>query len=133
MPKLINYREPRHDYTDDERMDQYNYGQGAPFFFNPRGLLVHRVRSVFQLEWNDPGVYFYGEPWWIVEYWCENSGRTDKHDNGLIWTPGDKLVCARCEANAVKAREKTSDQIVGRHVHIGALRPHRLCCTNEQN
>lgn len=47
--------------------------------------------------------------------------------------PGDRLLCARCEALATAHGEQTADQLAGRHVHIGKVRGVRTCCENEAN
>ena len=106
----------------DRGFQQKNYSEGQPFFLNPRGVLVHRVKSVFRLMAN-----YHRHAWWIVEYWCENSGRMDKSGEGMLSDPGNKLVCARCEERAVRMGEKTSSRLVGRHVCVGAARAVNIC------
>lgn len=121
--KLIELQKPRSDHSErDGRFRQVNYHHSAPFFDNPRGVLIHRVRALFRLQ-------FKGERhWWIVEYWCENGGRSEDIDSDLRFDPGEKLVCARCEAIAVAKGQKTSSQIAGRHVCTGVCRPVNTCC-----
>lgn len=128
MNKMVTLRTSRRDFEKDERITQTNYVQGAPFFDNPRGVLIHRVKALFRLE-----ATFRDWPWLVVEYWCENSGRTDMTDEGLVFDPGDKLICARCEANAVAHGETTSSELAGRHVCTGVCRPVNTCCRNDQN
>lgn len=67
------------------------------------------------------------EPWWIVEYWCENSCNAGDPDDGLLFDPGEKLICARCEALAVQKKQPTSSELAGRHVCIGVCRPVNVC------
>jgi hypothetical protein len=102
------------------------WAKTLPFNVNPNGWLIHRVR--------------YGESHYYrgkfshdsVTYWCggQNSGSginlTDKH-------PKDRLLCVGCERKAVAAGEHPADKLAGRHIHLGELRPHRLCCRNEEN
>lgn len=126
--KLIDCRKPRRNHDDNERFTQTNYEQAAPFFENPRGVLIHRVRALYQLE-----ATYSQRPWWIVEYWCENSGSTDAVDSGLLFDPGVKLVCARCEALATAKGEKTSSELAGRHVCVGQLRAVNVCCPKDKN
>ena len=120
---LIDCRPPRrqHDLRD-ERFTQTNYEQSAPFFINPRGVLAHRVRSLVVLT-----ATYYSHPWTIVEYWCENSGRTGCDDDGLEFDPGDRFVCKRCEELAVAHGELTSSELAGRHVCVGVCRPVNVC------
>ena len=132
MPaKLIALRGPRKPRIKPRRDPRYTetpYGYAAPFFENPRGVLIHRVRALVELRCT-----YRKEPWWIVEYWCENSGSTNEADDGLLFDPGEKLVCARCEGLAVAAGEKTSSELAGRHVCVGKVRPVNLCCSTENN
>lgn len=121
---LIALRKPRSDHaTRDCRFEQINYEKSAPFFENPAGVLIHRVKALYSLRWKDRDK----DPWWIVDYWCCNTGRSESIDDGLLFDPGKKLVCARCEALAVAAGEKTSSQIARRHVCIGECRPVNVC------
>lgn len=123
MSTLVELQRPRHDHSiRDGRFQQHNYKRSAPFFENHRGVLIHRVRALFKLT-----ASYKSDPWWIVEYWCENYGRTDFDDGGLLFDPGDKFVCARCEALAVSKRQKTSSELAGRHVCIGVCRPVNVC------
>lgn len=128
MSKLIKLHKPRRDHRDDERIQQIDYEESVPFFLNQRGVLVHRVKSLYQLTatWQE-------EPWWIVDYWCENFGRTDKNDLGMLEDPGDRLICTRCEANAIAHGLPTSSELVGRHICTGTMRPVNTCCFNEDN
>lgn len=124
---LVTLQKPRDNHAArDARFEQRNYKRSAPFFENPRGVLIHRVRSLFRLTFLPSE---HREPWHIVEYWCENSARPrdSEVDDGLLFDPGDKLVCARCEANAVAKGQKTSSELAGRHVCIGVCRPVNVC------
>ncbi len=96
-----------------------------PFSVNPRGVLVHRVKfvcshfDVFDQEMRH-----------TTHQWCGNMA----HATELVSVPPDgRLLCARCEAAAVKAGEKPSAELVGKHVCLGAIRAKRLCCLNEEN
>lgn len=130
---LVGLQSPRHDHQGrDERFRQTSYGQSAPFFENPRGVLIHRVRALYRLTFLPSE---HREPWHIVEYWCENSARPKESevDDGLLFDPGVKLICARCEALAVAKGERTSSELVGRHVCTGVCRPVNTCHPNESN
>jgi hypothetical protein len=126
--QLIKLEQARRGISaHDERYRQTDYEEASPFFENPRGVLIHRVRSLYRLEVS------WSSEWWIVEYWCENSGRTDAVDSGLVFDPGSKLICTRCEANAIAKGKKTSSELAGRHVCTGVVRAMNTCCTNESN
>jgi hypothetical protein len=123
---LVKLRSPNSDHTSGG-WEQTAYRFAAPFFENPRGVLIHRVRALYELK--PP---YDREPWSIVEYWCGNHGR-DCNDSGLLFDPGVKLICARCEAMAVAKGEKTSSQLAGRHVCTGICVPVNTCCPNQTN
>jgi hypothetical protein len=118
---LVALQRPRSQHGErDGRFKQLNYKKAAPFFANPRGVLIHRVRALYRLAFN-------GREWWIVDYWCENGGRSDDVDSDLLFDPGDKLICTRCEANAVAKGQKSSSELAGRHVCTGVCRPVNTC------
>lgn len=92
-----------------------------PFNANPRGILVHRVRS--GLSFFVDGKHSHD----AVDYWCGNM--TNGEGVSMVAVPPkDRLVCSVCEALAVAAGEPSSDKLVGRHVHIGRLKAVRECC-----
>lgn len=125
----VRLRRPRHRHDDDGGFKQVNYEESAPFFSNPRGVLIHRVRSLYRLSCD-----LQDGPWWIVDYWCENFGRGhDEIDDLLLFDPGEKLICTRCEALAVAKGEPTSSELAGRHVCTGVVRPVNTCCDSSQN
>ena len=101
--------------------------RGKPFVFNPRGLLVHRVRSF--LTFKDK---FYGS-WHVAKYYCGNSAANGRSKTMELYDvpPEHLLVCARCEAIALSQGQKSAAEIAGRHVHIGTVKAHRLCCRPE--
>jgi hypothetical protein len=128
MPsRLVALKPPKMNHqARDGRFRQVDYDHAAPFFHNPRGVLIHRVRALYRLTFHDY------PSWWIVDYWCENGGRSDDVDSDLLFDPGEKLVCARCEANAVAHRQKTSSELAGRHICIGICRPVNVCPVHAQ-
>lgn len=96
-----------------------------PFVWNPRGILLHRVRNGITFIKNGK------EEHSAVHYWCAN-GTTAECEYFAV-PPNGKLLCARCEAAAARAGEKSSSELAGHHVHTGELRAVRLCCSNESN
>ena len=96
-----------------------------PFNVNPRGMLIHRVRigATHSASWGDHD---------SVTYWCNNSAVGE----GVDLTddpPKNRLLCSHCEALAVAAGEPTAKQLTGRHIHIGVMKPVRMCCRHEEN
>lgn len=124
----VQLRDPKHRHDKDERIKQDDYDQSLPFFVGERNVLAHRVKSLYLLSpsWAN-------EPWFIVEYWCESSGRTYDIETAIFADPGDRILCARCEAAAVAHGEKAADKLCGRHVHIGGLRAIQFCCARNSN
>lgn len=118
--KLCRPRRFNRIWANDDRYELLPYREAAPFFTNPRGVLTHRVRALYRVRLD-------GREWWIVDYWCENGGRSEDVDNDLQFDPGERFVCARCEAKAVAAREKTSSELAGRHACIGVCVPVNVC------
>lgn len=121
---------PRRHAVEDERFKSVNWKMAAPFVVNPRGVLVHRVKdasTMFQ-KWDHKEQVEVRD---VCTYWCNNGCHSamEFFEN----PPDDRLLCAACEANAVKHGEKTADELAGRHVHIGVLKAHRTCCSSEVN
>lgn len=106
--------------------DWLPWKKSLPFFFNRRGLLIHRVKAVHAHFKN--GTYSHSS----VEYWCSNRGQ-EKYGQFFDQPPTDRLVCAVCEAKAVAHGKSSSSELAGRHVCIGRVKVERLCCKQIQN
>lgn len=106
-------------------VDHFDWEHSPPFFLNPRGILVHRVRHVGTMFRDGKESHHH------VRYLCGNGccfelGAVD--DAFFDDPPSDRLVCAFCEAKAARMGEPTADALAGRHVHRGILKAHRVCC-----
>lgn len=112
------------DWNDIDRHAPIDWVMGLPFLVNPRGVLVHRVRSARTYR-DRSGNRSHD----VAGYWCGNSGR----GQFTAEPPEDRLLCAYCEAKAIANGEKPADELVGRHVHIGTMRAHRQCCRENLN
>lgn len=111
--------------TDNGHTD-VAWKSSLPFNVNPRGVLIHRVKSGrthFQR-----GEYSHH----TVEYWCGGSAHTEGMDLTNC-PPVERLLCVRCEMFAVAAGLPAADAIAGYHIHLGTLKAHRECCRNDQN
>jgi len=109
--------------------------KAVPFFQNPRGVMLHRVRSVETLihKLEHPEVYSKGfrQPYNAIRYWC---GNTTLARGTAGWTefPDDQhVLCERCEQIAVKAGYPPADELAGRHVHVGRAKAFRTCCVGK--
>ena len=114
--------------TDRRRLPSPTHG--LPFAKASRGVLVHRVRSIT--------VYaIHASPHAAFHYWCNMTGSYSYDGSStspvtmMAEPEGGQLVCHRCEAMAVAAGEKPSDELVGRHVHKGRVRPQQTCCRSD--
>lgn len=101
------------------------WGKAAPFFINPRGILLHRVHSVTSYGFNRRFTHY------AVRYWCGNGTTADGEFTDD--PPESRLLCSVCEAVAVGRGQATSESIAGHHVHIGKLRAVRTCCPTDEN
>ena len=96
--------------------------KALPFFANPRGVLVHRVKHAQTILHG--GIRSHDH----VNYWCGNGcnahglrGWTDRPDR-------TQVLCEKCEQAAVDAGMPASDELAGRHVHVGRAKAVRTCC-----
>ena len=96
-----------------------NWKKALPFFFNPRGVLIHRVR------WASTILYDGTVSHHSAHYWCGNSGLRGTF---LAEPLEDQLLCQFCEARAVAARQPSADQLCGRHIHVGRAKAVQTCC-----
>lgn len=115
--------QPSKRFNGDEHV--FRWLQSPPFFLNPRGVLVHRVRHV--------QTYFRAgtETHHSVGYLCGNGCCFDLDSTDSRFyddPPQDRLVCAFCEAAAARKGKPSADKLAGRHVHRGVLKAHRVCC-----
>jgi hypothetical protein len=99
-----------------------------PFVENTRAVLIHRVRhatihTVLADRWG---------PHLSVTNWCGNGFSSRKHLSFLAAPPTGKLVCARCEENAVQMGQPSSSEIAGRHVCLGGVRAYSACAIHPQ-
>ena len=93
----------------------------APFVDNAQALLLHRPRYVTIYR-------SLGEPHLAVHMWC-GSGQcgTDKF-TFIDSYDGSKLLCKRCEENAVKQGLPSADELLGKHIHLGKIVAQQVCC-----
>ena len=96
---------------------------GKPFLINPRASLIHRVRSVVRFFYH--GKFSHES----AQYWCGNIGRGELVD----LPPDGRLLCERCEKLAIKFGEKSASEIAGHHIHVGIMKPSRVCCKDAKN
>ena len=111
--------------AEARRLRYRQHTHAAPFVVSERRWLIHRPRYVHtHLDGNGKDQHS------SVECWCS----TVAHDYDLTDNPPrDRLLCAMCEAKAVAAGEPSAKKLAGRHVHIGRMKPVRLCCRNNEN
>lgn len=103
------------------------YWEKGPAFYASR-YLVHRVRQVSSY-WED-GNHTHD----IYHYWCAGVGipKNNPEAGPSDTVPEGRLLCAVCEERAQAKGRVPADELAGRHVHIGRLKPIQVCCTEER-
>lgn len=97
--------------------------QGLPYALSSMGVLVHRVKTATLHNIHRTGSHYsYG-------FWCGMHGCTNFHL--YAEPPEGHFVCMRCEAAAIANGEKSSDELLGRHVHVGGVKAIQKCCVVE--
>ena len=97
--------------------------ESEPFIVNPRGRLTHRVRSV-STRIVDGVIKHY-----TAMFWCAGQVRFYEPSDSLVAIPPEnRLVCERCEFAALRMKEKTTDELAGKHIHKGRLVIQQSCC-----
>jgi len=94
----------------------------APFVENSRGSLIHRPRSGATYN-------IHKHQHISVSFWCGMAVAT--HTNNLTFLPSPpdgKILCEKCEANAVKNGLPSADDLAGKHVHKGRTVAVVTCC-----
>lgn len=94
--------------------------EALPFVENSRGHLNHRPKYV-NVHKNGRRPYHMS-----VHYYCDN--QTTGTDNITFLDEPSSLLCEICELRATMAGLPTADEIVGRHVHVGRMKPIQVCC-----
>lgn len=124
---LLTLHKPRNDFNES-RFDggswsshSINWKKAAPFWFNPRAILIHRPKAVLTLI--HEGLKNRSYP--VVDYWC--GGHAIRGD-AVRELPQGKLLCERCEYEAVRNGLPPADEILGRHIHIGWAKAVQTCC-----
>lgn len=97
-----------------------------PFIENSRGVLIHRPEYVttYKAHWN--------ESYLIIKNFCGSTFCGTHKFTFLDAPPEGKILCARCEDEAVKEGLPTAEKLVGRHVHTGGVIGVRNCCLEER-
>lgn len=120
----------------EKDIESWDYSE--PFFVNKRGCLTHRVRGISTISHQDsggnPSPGFREPHHYSVLFWCGGRANFTEPSEDLVATPPvERLLCDRCEAVAQAAGQKTSDELAGRHVHVGRMKPIRTCCQDHVN
>lgn len=124
--KLFLSRNRRRHHRDNDC--HLPWKRALPFHVNPRGILIHRVRDATTMWYRD--TLGFG-PHEAFGYYCggqANGSGKDLTDN----PPAIRLLCERCEAAAIAAGQISADELAGRHVHVGRVKPFRTCCRDKE-
>ncbi len=118
---------PLEKETDLRGHNKIPWASCLPFVENSRGVLIHRPRRVT--------THKIGPRWAAhisVHAWCGNAMSGAKKFTFLDAPGANRIVCARCEANAVAAGLPPSSHLAGHHVHTGGVVAVMRCCESEQ-
>lgn len=99
--------------------------ESLPFAKNARALLIHRPRRITTHKLSKSDTHI------AVKYHCGNTQCGDDNFTFLKAPEANDVVCARCEALAVKRGFPASSAIAKTHVHVGGLKAVRHCCNEE--
>ena len=100
-----------------------------PFWLNKRAWLIHRPDYVTTYH-NDDGTMHHVS----VHYLCGGLSTSREGMFEVVETvPDGRLLCAKCESEAKSRGLPSADEICGRHVCIGLMKPKRSCCDNANN
>jgi hypothetical protein len=97
--------------------------ESEPFLLNDRGTLIHRIRRVTIHK-------LFAESWFAVHTWCGASLCGVENLHFLAEPPEDRLVCAVCEERVLMAKQPSSDELAGKHVHKGRMKAFKTCCNS---
>ena len=102
-----------------------NWLKAAPFYYNRRGVLYHRVKAASSHLEVDGTIHHES-----VGYWCGNGCcATNGFFTDLRQGPIDSIVvCERCEYMATRAGLPSTDTLALRHIHVGRAKAIRTCC-----
>lgn len=92
-----------------------------PFVVNSQGVLVHRPKTISVHR-------LLGKQYLAVTNYCNLSFTGTKKFTFTSLLDDDRVVCCRCEENAIKAGLPSSSKIVGGHAHIGGVKAVKFCC-----
>ena len=116
-----------------EKAKRISFAKGAihwtacePYVENSRAVLIHRVRHVTTHQISEKY-----RPHLAVDCWCGNGMTGTKKFTFLAEPPSDSLLCARCEASAVAAGLPSTEELTGKHAHIGRVVAVKVCCKDK--
>ena len=98
--------------------------ESMPFVDNSRAVLIHRVKSVSIHKISDKWRSHYAVGLYCGNSFCGREKLTITDD-----PKPDKLICQRCENAVAEAGHISSDELLGRHAHVGAVYAKQMCCS----
>ena len=99
--------------------------KAPPFVENKRGVLIHRPRTVGLHKLRGH------EPHYAIHYWCGNQSTGSNNFTFMDKVVG-RVVCARCESEAIENGLPSSSELSGHHVCIGGVKAFSFCCQDQQ-
>jgi hypothetical protein len=102
---------------------EFPWSACAPFVENSRGVLIHRPRngSTYNIHRTGPHIG--------IGFWCGMHVASSRNIFTFLAAPPEgRILCERCEANAVASGLPSADELAGRHVHKGRTVAVVTCC-----
>lgn len=104
-----------------------HWEESEPYFVNPRGVLIHRVRSVRTYRDGEKVTHY------SMTCLCGEQFGFHNLENLVAEPPEGRLLCARCESVAAEKGLPSSEELTGRHVHVGKLVAKQVCCQDRKD
>lgn len=105
------------DASPERKIEGTPLRKALPFFRNPRGYLVHRVRRILMIRHG--GVFSH----FSIGYHCGNF-TTQKDLEGLLSAPDSErheYLCIPCEMRAIVAGKPVAASLAGKTVKLGRV------------
>lgn len=119
----LELSKPRKGY-DTRKLDagEIKWKSCLPFVDTKRGKLIHRPREVSTRT-------HFKFPYLAIHHFCGTGICSSPKDTTFFSSVDDngKLLCARCEAEAIKSGLPSAEELCGKHVHTGRLKPIMAC------
>lgn len=109
--------------------DSKAWRESFPFAVNPRGVLVHRLRSI-NTHYRGGEKSHHSATYLCGNCFCFKIGQ--EREVLVATPPKGRLLCLFCDYRARRLKMPDSDKLAGRHVHRGVVKAHQVCCQRKE-